>query len=122
MALIPFFWKLTDPRGVRDAMTNLISPRSILVSLAVILAVGPAAQPDEPQKTQNAGPLARALWLVHRFGTAEAVDPRNDQKTKGTLAKALGKDAVLVSDEAQGPDRSRDLRRARRPRRPPRHP
>jgi len=26
----------------------------------------------------DVGPLVRALWLVQRYGTAEAVDPAND--------------------------------------------
>ena len=70
--------------------------------LAAALAGGETARPDEPQKPQNAGPLAGSLWLVHRYGTAEAVDPRNDQRTKGTLAKALGKDAVLTPEKVKG--------------------
>jgi hypothetical protein len=50
----------------------------------------------------DVGPLVRSLWLVHRYGTAEAVDPKNDQKTKGTLAKALGKDAFLFAEKLKG--------------------
>ena len=33
------------------------------------------------------GPLVCSLWLVQRFGTAEAVAPRNDQHVKGKLSK-----------------------------------
>jgi hypothetical protein len=50
----------------------------------------------------DAGPLVRALWLVQRYGTDQAVDPRNDQRTKGMLAKALGKENVLTMTGAQG--------------------
>jgi len=45
----------------------------------------------------DVGPLVRSLWLVQRFGTAEAVDPRNDQMVKGKLAKALGKEGILTA-------------------------
>ena len=48
------------------------------------------------------GPLVRSLWLVQRFGTAEAVDPRNDQKVKGKLSKALGKEGILTAAGVQG--------------------
>ena len=39
----------------------------------------------------DVGPLVRSLWLVQRYGTAESVQPQNDQKLKGKLSKALGK-------------------------------
>ena len=42
------------------------------------------------------GPFVRALWLVQRYGTADAVDPANDQRVKGALSKALGKDGELT--------------------------
>ena len=48
------------------------------------------------------GPLVRALWLVQRYGTAEAVDPANDQRIKGVLFKALGKDGELTLSELDG--------------------
>jgi hypothetical protein len=48
------------------------------------------------------GPLVRALWLVQRYGIAESVQPRNDQKTKGKLSKALGKQGVLTAPGVQG--------------------
>ena len=48
------------------------------------------------------GPLVRALWLVQRYGTAEAVDPANDQRVKGALFKALGKDGELTLSELDG--------------------
>ncbi|WP_435007935.1 hypothetical protein P12x_005200 [Tundrisphaera lichenicola] len=50
----------------------------------------------------DAGPLARSLWLVQRFGTAESVSPRHDQKLKGQLAKALGKQGILDTSGVQG--------------------
>lgn len=50
----------------------------------------------------DAGPLVRALWLVQRYGTPEAAAPRNDLKTKGALAKALGKSHVLTASGAKG--------------------
>ncbi|HWE38221.1 MAG TPA: hypothetical protein VG406_16745 [Isosphaeraceae bacterium] len=55
---------------------------------------GPAG--DDP------GPLVRALWVVQRHGTVAAADPRNDEKAKGALSKALGKAHVLTSDGIEG--------------------
>ena len=40
----------------------------------------------------DVGPLVRSLWLVQRYGNAESVQPQNDQKLKGKLSKALGKE------------------------------
>jgi hypothetical protein len=48
------------------------------------------------------GPLVRALWLVQWYGTADAADPVNDQRVKGTLFKALGKDGELTLSELDG--------------------
>jgi hypothetical protein len=45
------------------------------------------------------GPLVRALWLVQRYGTAEAADPANDQRVKAVLYKALGKEGELTLSE-----------------------
>ena len=42
------------------------------------------------------GSFVRGLWLVQRYGTADAVDPANDQRVKGALAKALGKDGNIT--------------------------
>ena len=50
----------------------------------------------------DVGPLVRSLWLVQRFGTAESVAPRNDQKLKGKLSKALGKEGILTAAGVQG--------------------
>lgn len=50
----------------------------------------------------DVGPLVRSLWLVQRFGTTEAVTPRNDQKLKGELSKVLGKEGVLTATGVQG--------------------
>jgi arsenate reductase len=60
---------------------------SLIAALA--LATGPASGGD-------VGPLVRALWLVQRYGTADAVDPANDQRLKGALFKALGKEGELM--------------------------
>ena len=64
---------------------------SIIAALA--LAAGPASASD-------VGPLVRALWLVQRYGTADAADPANDQRVKGALFKALGKEGELTLSEA----------------------
>jgi hypothetical protein len=64
-----------------------------LVAL-LALSVTPAAT--------DVGPLVRSLWLVQRYGTADAVAPMNDQRLKGLLAKALGKDGELTFNEVKG--------------------
>jgi len=50
----------------------------------------------------DVGPLVRSLWLVQRFGTAESVAARNDQKVKGALSKALGKEGTLTAAGVRG--------------------
>ena len=50
----------------------------------------------------DVGPLVHSLWLVHRYGTAESVRPQNDQKLKGKLSKALGKQGILTTAGVQG--------------------
>ena len=52
------------------------------------------ASASEVRAGDDEGPLVRSLWLVQRFGTAEAVAPRNDQHVKGKLSKALGKEGA----------------------------
>ncbi len=66
-------------------------------SLIAVLALvaGPAPGDD-------VGPLVRALWLVQRYGTADAVHPASDQRLKGVLFKALGKEGELTSSELDG--------------------
>ncbi len=63
-----------------------------VASLAVTLS-GTAALAGDP------GPLVRALWLVQRYGNGDAADARNDQRIKGALFKALGKDGELTLSE-----------------------
>ena len=48
-----------------------------------------------PAPEGDAGPFVRALWLVQAYGTATAVDPANDERAKGGIFKALGKDGGL---------------------------
>ena len=62
---------------------------------AMALASGPASGGD-------VGPLVRALWLVQRYGTAEAVEPANDQRVKGVIFKALGKEGEVTLAEVGG--------------------
>jgi hypothetical protein len=57
----------------------------------VALAIGAG-----PEAGADVGPFVRALWLVQQYGTTEALDPANDQRLKGALAKALAKDGNLV--------------------------
>jgi hypothetical protein len=66
---------------------------SLIVTLA--LGAGSAAGTD-------AGPLVRALWLVQRYGTAEALDPANDERVKGAVFQALGKEGELTYSKLDG--------------------
>jgi protein-tyrosine-phosphatase len=50
----------------------------------------------------DVGPLVRSVWLVHRYGTAESTNPQIDQKLKGKLSKALGKQGILTAAGVQG--------------------
>jgi hypothetical protein len=53
-------------------------------------------------ESSDVGPLVRSLWLVQRYGTAEALDPANDQRVKGVLSKALAKDGIITLSELGG--------------------
>jgi hypothetical protein len=53
-------------------------------------------------ESADVGPLVRSLWIVQRYGTAEALNPANDQRVKGVLSKALGKDGVITLPELGG--------------------
>jgi len=66
-------------------------------SLIAALALATGSSPGS-----DVGPLVRALWLVQRYGTSDAVNPANDQKVKGALFKALGKDGELTLSELDG--------------------
>lgn len=57
-----------------------------------------AGSPESP----DVGPLVRSLWLVQRHGTAEALNPANDQRVKAVLSKALAKDGVITLKELGG--------------------
>jgi hypothetical protein len=67
--------------------------------LALLVAF--AALPGAPEST-DVGPLVRALWLLQRYGTPEALDPKNDQRVKAVLSKALAKDGVITFPELGG--------------------
>jgi arsenate reductase (thioredoxin) len=62
---------------------------------AMALASGPAPGGD-------VGPLVRAFWLFQRYGTTEAVDPANDQRVKGVIFNALGKEGELTLADVGG--------------------
>jgi hypothetical protein len=64
------------------------------------LLVALACAADSPAGG-DVGPLVRALWLVQRYGTAEAADPANDQRVKGVLFKALGQEGELTLSELE---------------------
>ncbi len=55
-----------------------------------------------PQSTGDTGPFVRALWLLQRYGTTEAADPAGDQRLKGVVFKALGKEGELTLSKLDG--------------------
>jgi hypothetical protein len=69
----------------------------MVLSLVAAMALG-----GGPSKGADAGPLVRALWLIQKYGTAEAANPVNDQRIKGVLFKALAKDGELTLPELDG--------------------
>jgi hypothetical protein len=64
------------------------------------MALTPLADGAAPK--ESATPFVTALWLVQRYGTVEAVNPRNDIRIKASLAKALGREAVLAPEGIKG--------------------
>jgi arsenate reductase len=66
--------------------------------LSLVALVALSGSPE----TIDVGPLVRALWLVQRHGTHEALAPINDQRLKGVLSKALAKDGVISLAELGG--------------------
>lgn len=55
-----------------------------------------AAVPAEQNEPRDAGPFVRALWTVQRYGTLEAANPRNDERTKAQLASVLTRDGAIT--------------------------
>ena len=70
---------------------SLARHHRFLAPILLLISATPCLAGDD------VGPLVRSLWLVHRYGTVESVNPQNDQKTKGKLSKALGKQGVLTA-------------------------
>jgi arsenate reductase (thioredoxin) len=68
----------------------------MLFRLVALVAIA-----GSPEAT-DVGPLVRTLWLVQRHGTSEALKPKNDQRVKGLLSKALAKDGVISLPELGG--------------------
>jgi protein-tyrosine-phosphatase len=66
--------------------------------LALVTIVALSAGPEPT----DVGPLVRALWLVQQFGTLEAMSPKNDQRVKAVLSKALAKDGTITFAELGG--------------------
>lgn len=76
--------------------------RPALLVMCMYAAFAPSAFGAPPATSEGeVGPLVRALWLVQRHGTKEAANPRNDQRIKGALAKALGKTNILTAAGAK---------------------
>lgn len=62
----------------------------LLVALVALLT---------PPASADVGPFVRSLWLVQRYGTPEALEPKNDERVKAALSKALAKDGVITLKE-----------------------
>ncbi len=77
----------------------MANPLVSLIWMACLLTM--AAEPPATDHLDE-GSFVRAFWLIQRFGTPDAVDPRNDERVKGTLVKALGRDGVLTPNELDG--------------------
>ena len=69
------------------------------VWLVPVLLIG---VPTPSNAGEDDGPFVRAIWLVQRHGNPEVVRPENDQKLKGKLSKALGKQGILTAKGVQG--------------------
>jgi hypothetical protein len=67
------------------------------VAVGVLLALTCRSAPAERgEGGADAGNFVRSLWLIHSYGSAQAVSPAHDESTKAALAKALGKDGALT--------------------------
>ena len=73
--------------------------RYVGVTLAFLLI---PCVPVGASKSDDPGAFVDALWCVQRHGTAEALDPRNDQRIKGALSRALLGDGSLSEGEVKG--------------------
>jgi hypothetical protein len=68
------------------------------MQLAFVFMLALSASPQG----NDVGPLVRALWLLQRYGTSDAINPANDQRVKAILSKALAKDGVITLSELGG--------------------
>jgi hypothetical protein len=69
------------------------------VAVGALLALTCRAAPvEQGEAAADAGNFVRALWLIHSYGSAQAVSPAHDERTKAALAKALGKDGSLTRE------------------------
>ena len=74
-------------------MRRNASRLGLLLSASILAS--PSVGSCESGKGAAPGPFVNALRFVQRFGTAEAVEPRNDVRVKASIAKAIGKDGNL---------------------------
>ena len=79
-------------------MTRVSISTAWLGSLLFVgLVVSSPASAADGRPGGDPGSFTRALWLIQRYGTNDAVNPRNDARTKATLAKAAtGKDSSAI--------------------------
>jgi hypothetical protein len=75
---------------------------SYLRSVVLVISLSSGVLASQVHAGDDVGPLVRSLWLVHRYGTTESVQPQNDQKVKGKLSEALGKQGILTAAGVQG--------------------
>lgn len=67
---------------------------SALVLVGVLNSLGQGADAVAPAKS---APLVNALWLIHRYGTPQAIKPEQDADVKTELVRMLTKDKALTT-------------------------
>jgi hypothetical protein len=69
---------------------------AILAHLAMTAmgSISHAAEAVVPPKT---APLVNALWLIHRYGTTQAIRPEQDADVKTELVRVLTKEKALTA-------------------------
>src|SRR5262249_3521487 len=88
------------PLLLGSSARGLITQGASTLMCYLLLALSVIASP--PKEAKDVGPLVRALWLIHGHGTPDALNPANDQRVKGLIAKTVAKDGLLTLPELRG--------------------
>lgn len=68
--------------------------------LLILVLLAPVSLLAAERPADNA--FLSVLWLIHAFGTGEAVTPAHDTSTKGEIVAALRKGKALTRDTVEG--------------------